>query len=148
MDSGLDIDDDMDVVDGRVTLRLTRKGEQRLTIATGEVHSLDMIIDIPNCLVNMLSGREMSSVRQVFQRGMSITDDKLKLIDTSMDIPARPVDVQGPDGNPVETAFVVRNDDIPTEILADGSQGREWTIVAYDLTTFGTRWHLACRSLT
>lgn len=148
MDFGLDIDDDMDVVDGRVTLRLTRKGEQRLTIATGEVHSLDLILDIPGCLINMLSGREMSSVRQVFQRGMSITDDKLKLIDTSMDLPARPVNVPGADGNPVETPFVVRNDDVLTEICDDGSLGREWTIVAYDLTTFGTRWHLACRSLT
>ncbi len=148
MDIGLDIEDDMDVVDARQTLRLTRKGAQRLNVDTGEVASLDVVIDIPGCLINMLSGREMSSVRQVFQRGMSITDDKLKLIDTSIDIPARPILVPGADGNPVETAFTVRNDDLLTEVLDDGSTGREWSIVAFDLATFSSRWHVACRSLT
>lgn len=139
----LDIGDDMDVIDGQQTLRLTRRGQEKLDAATGEVNSLDLVVDVPGCLINMISAREMSSVRQVFQRGMSITDDKLKLLDTSIDIPAVPVLVDG-QWVPIE----VLNDDSLQEVNDDGSLGREWMVIAADNTTFGTRWHVACRSLT
>lgn len=143
MNLDLDIDDDMEVVDGQQTLRLTRRGAQRFDKETGEVTSLDLVLDVPGCLINMISAREMSSVRQVFQRGMSITDDKLKLLDTSIDIPARPILVDG-----MQVPVDVRNDDSLQEVNDDGSLGREWMVIAADGTTFGTRWHVACRSLT
>lgn len=131
MDIDLDISDDMECFDGKTALHLSRRGQQIVSLAAGTSQEVPGEWDIPGCLINAVAQREIGAVRQTFQRGMSIQQDILKQLDTTIDVP------QGEWGD-------IRVNDT----LVDLDTGRTWMVLAVDLQTLSTRWHCACQSVT
>lgn len=132
----LDLDDDYEIFDGKVDLQLHLKKQQNQNIdfTTGTLESSKAVSIVEDCLIRQVSERLAQTVRQIFERGKSVTNDAIPLVDTVIEIPVK---------NCAELTigshlFKLDEDNNPVE---------RWEVVAFDKATLRTRWRAACRSI-
>jgi len=129
MDLKKSIQDDFMVFDGLTNLKLAHEDQlASIDFQNGKYDANVYTIDVPGCLIRQMSERLVGSVRQIFQRGMSIGNDNTDLVDTVIDVPK------------ANAPKININDQ-----LCDGE--RQWQVLGVDLATLGTRIRCACRSL-
>lgn len=90
-------------------------------------------VQLKDCLVRQVSDRTLGSVRQVFERGRSITADSIQVQDTIIEIPTLN-NVKPAEGDTIQMR------------APDSQQVLEsWTVLAVDSATNNTRTRTACR---
>ena len=127
------IKDDYKIFDGLVTLRLVHRTTQEVDFDTGQLNTQRTWEDIEGCLVRQLSERQTGSVRQVFEKGKSITADNYQLVDTTIEVPRK-------EGRVIEVG------DVFEQTLEDGKV-KKWAVLSLDFATLDTRHRLGCRIL-
>lgn len=88
---------------------------------------------LKNCLVRQISDRTIGTVRQVFERGRSITADSIQIQDTIIEVPIF--------GN----AIPAEGDTIERRVPGDQKALEKWMVLAVDSATNNTRTRTACR---
>jgi hypothetical protein len=134
MDLDLSICDDIGVMDGNIQLVLTHRGPA------------NMSVDENGCLVPVLVAAEVSynfcgilrqqdarnggAVKQVYERGKSMSNEHVGFVDTYIEAPA----------NQIPAVFT-------DDIITNPACGDQWTVVSFDRVTLKTRWKIACRKI-
>ena len=126
----LDVEDDYMVFDNLVTL--THQGADDVTVFYDNLTYKrgNNTRPIKNCLIRQVSERIVGAVRQIFERGKSVTNDNIPLVDTVIEIPKKEATV------PVEV----------NDILIDEVNGLKFLVLAVDQATLRSRIRAACRS--
>ncbi len=107
-----------------------------LNTTTFVVSTNEFEFNIAHALFRQVSTRNVGSVRQIFERGKSVTQDEIALVDTVVEIPVS--ELKDNLGNLVEMQLHAR--------IVDEA-GSKWTVLGYDKATMGSRWRAACRSV-
>lgn len=121
--------DDYLIFDNKVDLVLKHTTAQAPNFATGKLVQDVTTEIIKDCLVRQQSDRQAGTVRQIFEKGKSISNDSVQFVDTIIEVPF----------NSLRTIEI--ND---TLTQADGAV---WEILSLDLATLGTRQRLGCRKM-
>ena len=132
----LDLSRDFEVFDfKRDDLWLLHQDKDTVTInhSTTQFTNHQKESQLTNCLVRQISDRTIGSVRQIFERGRSITADSIQVSDTIIEIPTFGND------EPSEGDVIERR--APNEQKAL----EKWTVIAVDSATNNTRIRTACR---
>lgn len=123
------LQDDWRIFDNTITLTLVRRTGQEVDFDLQNLSSTTTTEECEGCLIRQISKRETGSVRQVFERGKSITADNYQLSDTAVEVP-------------LKEGRVIKIDD-----QLHAPDGRKWKILAIDYATLNTRYRLGCRTL-
>jgi hypothetical protein len=126
------IADDYKAFDGLLSLQYRSGGPNNVNLTTGRISRSDNETPIHNCLIRQMSDRLVGTVRQIFERGKSVTMDSIAITDTVIEIPVQELTVE-----------LAINDTILR--YKDGVILTKYTVLAYDLATLETRWRVACR---
>jgi hypothetical protein len=127
------IKDDYKFFDNTRTLKLVHRSTQDVDFDQRKITSFLVEEELEYCLVRQLAERNTAAVRQIFEKGKSITADSYDLVDTIIEVP-------------VKEGRVIDLEDTIQETMPDGSI-RKWAIVSMDFATLNTRHRLGCRSL-
>lgn len=126
------IGNDYKAFDGLLSLQYRSGGPNNVNLTTGRISRSDNETPIHNCLIRQMSDRLVGTVRQIFERGKSVTMDSIGITDTVIEIPVQELTVK-----------LAINDTILR--YKDGLILTKYTVLAYDLATLETRWRVACR---
>lgn len=135
MNSDLDLNDDFAIFDGLKTLVALHRDNKSVSLnftTTTFQSAVEETVLTDCCLVRMISDRQSGAVRQLFERGKSITNDQIQMMDTVIEVWNRTVVLKP--GDTLEE----RNGNAVV---------KSWMILAVDDATLATRWRCGCRSL-
>ena len=121
------------VFDGLEELTLEHSTAVNIDYNTDKLTRTTSSSKVKNCLIRQMSERLSNTVRQIFERGKSIGNDSIPLVDTVIEIP-------------VAEAADISITDAVIKLDAAGNVLQRFTILAFDKATLGTRWRAACRS--
>ncbi len=140
MPNPFDISTDYKIWDNTETLDVMhRQGQPNIDFTTDTLQQGIYKYTAGYCLVRQMSRRIATVVRQIFQRGMSIANDKFDLVDTLIEIPIK--EYPGPEISIDDTIIQYTDESISKTVK------RTYGILAFDISDFGSRYRVACRSL-
>ncbi len=123
--------DDYLIFDNKVDLTLKHTTSQLANFSTGKfVQDVTEEI-IRDCLIRQMSDRQAGTVRQIFEKGKSISNDSVQFVDTIIEVP-------------VDDIRVIQVNDTLVQTLENGTK-KVWQILSIDIATLGTRHRLGCR---
>lgn len=125
--------DDYLVFDGLEELTLDHATATHIDYSEDKLTRTTSRSVVKNCLIRQMSERLSNTVRQIFERGKSIGNDSIPLVDTVIEIP-------------VQEAESIAITDSITKLDTAGNVLQRFTILAFDKATLGSRWRAACRS--
>ena len=130
------IADDFKIFDNRITLYAVHRDSESVTLdfTNTTFNSTEVETKLEDCcLVRQISERETGTVRQLFERGKSITNDQVQMIDTIIEVWKPGTIIQ------------------PGDRLEERGEGalvlKKWMVLAVDDATLNTRLRAGCRSL-
>jgi len=132
----LNLENDYKIFDNKITLEYHSSKATNVNLTTGKMTQDHQGYELNDCLIRQISDRLSGTIRQIFERGKSVTVDSINMIDTVIEIP------------PTE---LVRNN-INLEIndklkrYKDGILVKTYIILGYDIATLESRWRAACRA--
>lgn len=129
-----DVADDYLLFDGLMQLELHLKvTEPNIDFDSMTLQSSTKVSTVEHCLIRQMSERLSGTVRQIFERGKSIGNDAITLVDTVIEVPV----IEAPT-MAINSYFIRKEEGIITE---------RWEVIAMDKATLRTRWRVACRSI-